>query len=78
MEFLKGFFRENTQESMTRLVYFLSVMSSITICYGTIAFLFVYAKDYTSQAALISGILLSSSTLAKVTQKGKEAPQPKE
>ena len=79
MEFVKGFFREDSKESMTRLVFFMSVLAAIGLCYGSMLILALTGKDYTSQAALLSSLLLGSSTVAKISQKGKESlPNPKE
>lgn len=78
IEFLKNFFREGTQESSTRLVLIISAMSANLICLASTAMYFYTSKDYSSQAALLSGLLLGVASSAKVISKGKEAPTQKE
>lgn len=72
MEFFKNFFREQSQESMTRLCFFLSVLNSIVISILAIYFFVYHNKDFFSHAIVLSGIFLGAGTTAKLVQKGKE------
>ena len=72
IEFIKGFFRENATESSTRLILIISAMTANAICITSTTMFFLTGKDYSSQAALLAGLLLGVSTTAKVVQKNKE------
>ena len=74
INFLAGFFRENAPESMTRATLFFAASVANIICLSTLIIYF-YSDgklDFSSQAALLSGLLLSSSGTMKILQKAKE------
>ena len=64
INFIAGFFREDSKESMTRLMSFICV---VTGCILAIASIFV-AKDL----SILIGILLTTGLTAKVTSKKTE------
>lgn len=70
--FLAGFFRENTAESMTRLCFFLSVMTSIMLSWGAVILYWQTGKDIFGQITVLAGMFLGAGTTAKLAQKGKE------
>jgi len=72
IEFIKNFFREDTKESSTRLVLILSAITANIVVILTTIFFFKTGKDFSSQAALLSGILLGIATTSKVMSKSKE------
>lgn len=74
MEFIKNFFRDNTSESSARLVLIMSAVNVNLMCLMTMLFYFETGKDFSSQCALLSGILLGFAGTFKAIQKGKENP----
>lgn len=72
IEFIKNFFKEDTKESSTRLVLILSSLTANLICLSSTIMFFRTGKDFSTQAALLSGLLLGVSSTAKVMSKNKE------
>lgn len=76
IEFIKGFFKESSSESMTRLTLFITCINVNAMC-ACCLLVFVQTDgklDYSSQSALLSGLLLAAFVTNKVLQKGKENP----
>ena len=76
MEFIKNFFRDNTSESSARLVLIMSAVNVNLMCAATLLIFYVTdgELDFSSQCALLSGILLGFAGTFKAFQKGKENP----
>jgi biotin transporter BioY len=77
-DFLIGFFKEGSQESSTRLVMIICAANANVICFSTMAMYFICGKDFSSQAAILSSLLLGIAGGVKVASKGKETTQTKE
>jgi uncharacterized membrane-anchored protein len=72
INFIKGFFQESAAESSTRLVLIMSAANANLMC---LLCLYIYqqtGKDYSSQTALLAGILLGIAATNKAVQKNKE------
>lgn len=74
LEFIKGFFAENSPYSMTRLNLFWSGIVVNAMCITTLIMYF-YSEgkwDFTSQCAILSSLLLGTSMSGKIIQKKQE------
>lgn len=70
--FLGNFFRENTAESMTRLLFFMGTLNSILISWASIAAFVFFNKNFFSEAVMLSTLFLGAGATTKILQKGKE------
>ena len=74
MNFIMGFFSENSHYSMTRLNLFWSGIVVNAMCITTLIMYFVTEgkQDFTSQCAILSSLLLGTSMSGKIIQKKQE------
>ena len=72
IEFIKNFFREDAKESSTRLQLIMCATTANLCVIATTYFFFKTGKDFSSQCALLSGILLGVASVTKTASKSKE------
>ena len=72
MEFIKGFFREDSKESMMRLAVFIVCSGSILAFLISVVGFLINGRNCIVSAGSVSLSLISAVIIGKVKQKGKE------
>jgi hypothetical protein len=72
-EFLLNLIRKDTQERMSSFLLLACSITVILLCTMVTVLFFVTGKDFSSQCALLSGLMLTIPSVLKGYEKGKES-----